>query len=101
MLYFGRFCLLFFNSSLFYFPIFLGEIDAVCIIPIARSRCCGDQLVLISQVCFLDENPLWQQFLNSPFQFRPPTGDYCLEFPAGLVDNNETPEEAALRELKV
>ncbi|XP_060048151.1 ADP-sugar pyrophosphatase isoform X2 [Erinaceus europaeus] len=33
-------------------------------------------------------------------QFRPPMGGYCLEFPAGLIDDNESPEEAALRELE-
>uniref|UniRef100_A0A8C4SBA7 ADP-sugar pyrophosphatase n=1 Tax=Erpetoichthys calabaricus TaxID=27687 RepID=A0A8C4SBA7_ERPCA len=32
-------------------------------------------------------------------QFRPPIGCYCLEFPAGLIDPNETAGEAALREL--
>lgn len=33
-------------------------------------------------------------------QFRPPIGAFALEFPAGLVDENETPVAAALRELK-
>ncbi|KAM9327509.1 ADP-sugar pyrophosphatase [Pholidichthys leucotaenia] len=33
-------------------------------------------------------------------QFRPPMGCYTLEFPAGLIDDGETPEAAALRELK-
>lgn len=33
-------------------------------------------------------------------QFRPPMGCCTLEFPAGLIDNNESPETAALRELK-
>ncbi|XP_062851395.1 ADP-sugar pyrophosphatase [Trichomycterus rosablanca] len=33
-------------------------------------------------------------------QYRPPMGCYTLEFPAGLIDDNETPETAALRELK-
>lgn len=33
-------------------------------------------------------------------QWRPPVGDYIYEFPAGLIDNNETPQEAAIRELK-
>jgi ADP-ribose pyrophosphatase len=33
-------------------------------------------------------------------QFRPPTGDYLYEFPAGLVDAGETCQEAARRELK-
>jgi ADP-ribose pyrophosphatase len=32
-------------------------------------------------------------------QFRPPLNKVCIEFPAGLVDKNETPEEAAVREL--
>lgn len=33
-------------------------------------------------------------------QFRPPLGKYVLEFPAGLVDQGESPEKSALRELK-
>ena len=33
-------------------------------------------------------------------QFRPPAGKVVIEFPAGLVDPNETLEECALRELK-
>lgn len=33
-------------------------------------------------------------------QFRPPVGRTTLEFPAGLIDADESPEEAALRELR-
>ncbi|KAG7495791.1 ADP-sugar pyrophosphatase [Solea senegalensis] len=33
-------------------------------------------------------------------QFRPPMGCCTLEFPAGLIDDGETAEAAALRELK-
>ncbi|XP_010131985.1 PREDICTED: ADP-sugar pyrophosphatase [Buceros rhinoceros silvestris] len=33
-------------------------------------------------------------------QFRPPINGYCLEFPAGLMEENETAECAALRELE-
>lgn len=33
-------------------------------------------------------------------QFRPPVEGVCIEMPAGLIDANETPETAALRELK-
>ncbi|MED6235306.1 nudix hydrolase-like protein [Ataeniobius toweri] len=33
-------------------------------------------------------------------QFRPPLGCSTLEFPAGLIDEGETAEAAALRELK-
>jgi len=32
-------------------------------------------------------------------QFRPPAGAYVIEFPAGLIDDGESPETAALREL--
>ncbi|CCU77468.1 ADP-ribose pyrophosphatase/MutT/nudix family protein [Blumeria hordei DH14] len=33
-------------------------------------------------------------------QYRPPVNAVCIEIPAGLVDEGETPEQAALRELK-
>lgn len=33
-------------------------------------------------------------------QYRPPVESICVEFPAGLIDDAETPEEAAVRELK-
>jgi ADP-ribose pyrophosphatase len=33
-------------------------------------------------------------------QYRPPLGAFCVEFPAGLVDDGETVEEAAIRELR-
>ena len=33
-------------------------------------------------------------------QFRPPVGTTILEFPAGLIDAGESPEQAAIRELK-
>ncbi|KAE9363324.1 hypothetical protein N431DRAFT_433437 [Stipitochalara longipes BDJ] len=33
-------------------------------------------------------------------QYRPPVDAICVEFPAGLIDAGETPEEAAARELK-
>jgi ADP-ribose pyrophosphatase len=33
-------------------------------------------------------------------QYRPPVDAICVEFPAGLIDAEETPEVAAVRELK-
>lgn len=33
-------------------------------------------------------------------QYRPPVDAACVEFPAGLIDDGETPEQAAVRELK-
>ena len=32
--------------------------------------------------------------------YRPPVDKYCIEFPGGLIDANESKVEAALRELK-
>ncbi|CAG8500687.1 1910_t:CDS:2 [Paraglomus brasilianum] len=33
-------------------------------------------------------------------QYRPPINCYCVEFPSGLIDPDETVEQAALRELR-
>jgi len=33
-------------------------------------------------------------------QFRPPANGYVIEFPAGLIDDGETPEITAVRELR-
>ncbi|CAG8472479.1 17533_t:CDS:2 [Acaulospora colombiana] len=33
-------------------------------------------------------------------QYRPAIGKYCIEFPSGLIDAQETVETAALRELR-
>ncbi|XP_053107325.1 ADP-sugar pyrophosphatase isoform X2 [Hemicordylus capensis] len=55
--------------------------DGVAVIPLLQRTLHHDCLVLVKQ-------------------FRPPMGGYCLEFPAGLIDDNETPESAALRELE-
>ncbi|KAH9995536.1 NUDIX hydrolase domain-like protein [Russula vinacea] len=33
-------------------------------------------------------------------QYRPPVGKIVVELPAGLIDDGETPEEAAIRELR-
>jgi ADP-ribose pyrophosphatase len=43
-------------------------------------------------------------FLNDKMvlikQYRPPTKDYIIEHPAGLIDNGETIDKAAIRELR-
>ncbi|KAK4502661.1 hypothetical protein PRZ48_006087 [Zasmidium cellare] len=56
-------------------------IDAVAIAPILRhpSKPISTMLVL---------------------QYRPPVEAVCVEFPAGLIDAGETPEQAAVRELR-
>ncbi|KAF6372207.1 nudix hydrolase 5 [Rhinolophus ferrumequinum] len=55
--------------------------DGVTIIPVLQRTLHYECIVLVKQ-------------------FRPPLGGYCLEFPAGLIDDNESPEAAALRELE-
>ena len=58
-----------------------GAIDAVEIFPIIRSSGKPASCLLVRQ-------------------FRPPVHQETIEFPAGLIDAGETPETAALRELK-
>ncbi|GIL87175.1 hypothetical protein Vretifemale_15274 [Volvox reticuliferus] len=58
-----------------------GDVDAVNIFAILKKKD-GNHVVLVVK------------------QYRPPLGKYTIELPAGLVDNNESPKEAALRELK-
>lgn len=55
--------------------------DAVVIIPLLRSRKTDD---------------VWTVLVE---QFRPPVGRVTTEFPAGLIDEGETPARAAVREL--
>lgn len=58
-----------------------GGVDAVAIAPILRHPNKPPQTMII-------------------LQYRPPVEAYCVEFPAGLIDEGETPEQAAVRELK-
>ena len=58
-----------------------GGIDAVAIAPIIRHPSHPPSTLII-------------------LQYRPPVEAICVEFPAGLIDEGETPEEAAVRELK-
>jgi len=62
--------------------------DAVIIIPLLRHRNIDGSAA--------DENI--DTLLVE--QFRPPLGRNTIEFPAGLIDKDETPSEAALRELR-
>lgn len=55
--------------------------DGADVVATARARGRPDRIVLV---------------LNH----RPPAGRACLELPAGLIDAGETPEQAALRELR-
>jgi ADP-ribose pyrophosphatase len=56
-------------------------IDAVAIAPILLSRTKPPATLLV-------------------LQYRPPVQATCVEFPAGLIDEGESPEEAAVRELR-
>ncbi|KAF2482669.1 NUDIX hydrolase domain-like protein [Neohortaea acidophila] len=58
-----------------------GGVDAVAIAPILRHP----------------HNPPSTMII---LQYRPPVEATCVEFPAGLIDEGETPEQAAVRELK-
>ncbi|KAK5709989.1 hypothetical protein LTR17_019265 [Elasticomyces elasticus] len=58
-----------------------GGVDAVAIAPILRHPNKEPSTMII-------------------LQYRPPIEAMCVEFPAGLIDEGETPEQAAVRELK-
>lgn len=58
-----------------------SECDAVSVLPIVIDKTNGNFIVLISQ-------------------YRPSLDKYCIDMPAGLVDENENPIDTALRELK-
>ncbi|KAI0798124.1 NUDIX hydrolase domain-like protein, partial [Abortiporus biennis] len=60
-----------------------GGIDAVAVLAILRSqsRKFPPSTIIIEQ-------------------FRPPVGKFVVELPAGLIDEGETPEQAAFRELE-
>lgn len=61
-----------------------SEIDAVAILAILRDS----------------KDASYEPMVLLQKQFRPPTGGVAIEFPAGLVDPNESLETTALRELK-
>jgi len=58
-----------------------GGVDAVAIAPIIRHPSKPPSTLII-------------------LQYRPPVEATCVEFPAGLIDEGETPEQAAVREMK-
>jgi len=55
--------------------------DAVVIVPMKIGQFGENELVMIKE-------------------YRSPIGDFTYGFPAGLIDHDETAEEAAIRELK-
>lgn len=55
--------------------------DGVAIVPLLKRALKFDCLVCVKQ-------------------YRPPLNAYCLEFPAGIIDDGETTRETAIRELK-
>jgi 8-oxo-dGTP pyrophosphatase MutT (NUDIX family) len=60
-----------------------GTVDAVCVLALLQhtDRHRPQEVVLVRQ-------------------FRPPVGGYTVELPAGLIDAGESPEQAAVRELR-
>ena len=69
-----------------------ADADAVVIVPILK------RFPSPSTSSDNDENDVMDTILVE--QFRPPVGQSTIEFPAGLIDEDETPEQAALRELR-
>jgi ADP-ribose pyrophosphatase len=61
-----------------------------------------DAVIIIPLLQHYDDNPSIQRPIETLLveQYRPPVGTITLEFPAGLIDVDETVEQAALRELR-
>lgn len=59
---------------------------------VSRKRCAGAVVILAELL------PSHRLILIR--QYRPPADALLLEFPAGLIDEGETPEAAAVRELR-
>ncbi|KAK9825973.1 hypothetical protein WJX74_002460 [Apatococcus lobatus] len=58
-----------------------GSVDAVAILAKVFSKSSPEKIILVSQ-------------------FRPPQGQFVIEFPAGLIDDGELASQSAVRELK-
>lgn len=58
---------------------------------VSRKNCCGAAAIIAIL------KPSNRLILVR--QFRPPSAGYVIEFPAGLIDNGESPETTAAREL--
>lgn len=71
-----------------------SEADAVVIIPLLRHSKKENTTTTTTQ----NKAAALETLLVE--QFRPPVRQMTMEFPAGLVDKDETVEQAALRELK-
>jgi len=54
----------------------------------------------ILALIYRKDQPVMEKEIILVVQYRPPVRAYCVEFPAGLIDENETPIQAAIRELK-
>ncbi len=58
----------------------------------ARQNCAG----AVAMICTLKPS----NRLVLVRQYRPPVNKFTIEFPAGLVNHGESPEETAIRELR-
>jgi ADP-ribose pyrophosphatase len=67
-----------------------------------RNEQAVDAVIIIPLLKHYDNDPSIQRPIETLLveQYRPPVGTVTLEFPAGLIDVDETVEQAALRELR-
>ncbi|KAI9743391.1 MAG: hypothetical protein M1818_003237 [Claussenomyces sp. TS43310] len=63
-----------------------------------RTRPKGSEIDGVGIVAILEKGSGPELLLQK--QFRPPVNKVVIEVPAGLIDANESPEDAAIRELK-
>ncbi|OAA63873.1 MutT/nudix family protein [Cordyceps fumosorosea ARSEF 2679] len=65
-----------------------------------RTRPTGSAIDGVGIVALLDDPSTGAKHVVLQRQYRPPIDRVSLEMPAGLVDAGETPEQAAVRELR-
>jgi 8-oxo-dGTP pyrophosphatase MutT (NUDIX family) len=58
---------------------------------------CSSEVVVICALLKATGKPVETLLVK---QFRPPVAKFTIEFPAGLIDEGESPTEAAIRELR-
>jgi ADP-ribose pyrophosphatase len=67
---------------------------------LTRPKGCDIDGVGVAAILEDPANPNAEPKILLQKQWRPPINQTVIEFPAGLIDPNETPEACAVRELK-
>lgn len=76
-----------------------GGIDGECSLSLCSSASADARVRAAVAIAALLRHPSRPLSIPIILQFRPPASGICVELPAGLIDESESPETAAVREL--